>query len=143
MARNLQKVLNGRGQQLHLDRFGMQKMILATDYNSVENIAMLRDQRSEMLNGLRDHPSRHFLLSRERHCAVSTEPANCQGQMVDLRLRSGANVGRLSECASRTCRTSPTTPDNATVPVEQQECGEADDNSGLRGSQQTDPVRPI
>ena len=70
MGGNLRKLLSNQGRQSHLDRFGIQKMILGTDYNSawepVPTITELRNQRMLILNRLQDHPSKHFLRSRER-----------------------------------------------------------------------------
>ena len=70
MGGNLRKILSNQGQQSHLDRFGIQKMIMATDYNSawepVPNITELRDQRTRVLDRLSDHPSKPFLISREK-----------------------------------------------------------------------------
>ena len=70
MGGNLRRILSNQGQNSRLDRFGMPKMIMATDYNAawepVPNIEHLRDQRTLALDNLSDHPSRHFLISREK-----------------------------------------------------------------------------
>ena len=79
----------------------------------------------------------------QSHCPLSALTTRGSNQLADIRLCCDADVVRHTELGTGTSRTQAVTSLNATMPSELQKCCEADNNSGLRGSLQEDPLRPI